>query len=212
STATGASTSHVFTNTGTSAITRTVTFTATDNTGVSNSATRSVTVNPAPTGGTQLLLNPGFESGSVSWSNYSSLGGGGTVISSDMTSEPSHSGSWDAWLNGWGRTDSDTLSQNVAIPSTASTATLSFWLHIDTAETSTTTAYDKLTVQVQTSGGTVLATLAAFSNLNAASGYTQYTYDLSAYRGQTVKIYLKGTEDSSYQTSFVVDDFALNVQ
>ncbi|HXC16069.1 MAG TPA: fibrinogen-related protein, partial [Holophagaceae bacterium] len=206
------SASHVFTNTGTSAVTRTVTFTATDNTGVSNSATRTVTVNPASTGGTQLLVNPGFENGNVSWSNYSTVGGGGAVVNSDMTSEPSHSGSWDAWLNGYGATDTDTLSQNVAIPSTATSATLSFWLHIDTAETSTTTAYDKLMVQVQTSGGTVLATLATFSNLNAASGYTQYTYDLSAYKGQTVKIYLKGAEDSSYQTSFVVDDFAVNVQ
>lgn len=60
-TATGASTSHAFTNTGTSAITRTVTFTATDNTGVSGSATRTVTVNPAATGGSSLSET--FESG-----------------------------------------------------------------------------------------------------------------------------------------------------
>ncbi|HXC17716.1 MAG TPA: PKD domain-containing protein [Holophagaceae bacterium] len=62
STATGASTSHTFTNTGSSAVTYTVIFTATDNTGVSASATRSVTVNPAPTGGSSLF--EGFEMGS----------------------------------------------------------------------------------------------------------------------------------------------------
>ena len=50
-TATGATASHVFTNTGTTAITRTVTFTATDNMGISGSATRTVTVNPATSGG-----------------------------------------------------------------------------------------------------------------------------------------------------------------
>ncbi|HEU4950312.1 MAG TPA: PKD domain-containing protein [Holophagaceae bacterium] len=211
-TATGTSASHTFTNTGTTAVTRTVTFTATDSTGVSGSATRSVTVNPATSTGTQLLANPGFESGNTAWSNYSSLGGGGAVISSDMTNEPSHAGSWDAWLNGYGSTDTDTLSQSVAIPATATSATLSFWLHVDTAETTTSTAYDKLLVQVQDSGGTVLATLGTFSNLNAGSGYTKRSYDLTAYKGKTVKIYFKGTEDSSYQSSFVVDDAALLVQ
>jgi kumamolisin len=58
----------------------------------------------------------------------------------------------------------------------------------------------------------VLGTLATYSNLDAASGYTQKTFDLSAYKGQTIQIYLIGQEDSTLQTSFVVDDFALNVQ
>jgi kumamolisin len=128
------------------------------------------------------------------------------------STEPPHSGTWDAWLDGYGTTHTDTLSQQVAIPSTVSSAQLSFWLHIDTAETSGTTAYDTLQVQVRNSSGTVLGTLATYSNLNAASGYTQKTFDLSAYKGQTIQIYLLGQEDAMLQTSFVVDDFALNVQ
>jgi hypothetical protein len=44
---TTASLSHVFTNTGTAAVTRSVVFTATDNQGVSGTATRVITVNPA---------------------------------------------------------------------------------------------------------------------------------------------------------------------
>jgi kumamolisin len=67
-------------------------------------------------------------------------------------------------------------------------------------------------VQVRNASGTVLGTLATYSNLDAASGYTQKTFDLSAYKGQTIQIYLLGQEDSTLQTSFVVDDFALNVQ
>ena len=47
--------------------------------------------------------------------------------------------------------------------------------------------------------------------LNAGAGYTQVSFDLSAYKGQTIQIYLVGTEDSSLRTSFVVDDFLLNV-
>ena len=57
----------------------------------------------------------------------------------------------------------------------------------------------------------MLATLATFSNLNAASGYTQHSYSLSAYAGQTVTLKFTGTEDSSLQTSFVIDDTAVNV-
>ena len=91
-------------------------------------------------------------------------------------------------------------------------ATLNFYLHIDTAETTKTAAYDTLKVQLRNSSGTVLTTLATYSNLNAASGYTLKTFNVSAYKGQTVQVYLVGTEDSSLQTSFVVDDFALNVQ
>ncbi len=47
--------------------------------------------------------------------------------------------------------------------------------------------------------------------MNAATGYVQKTFDLSAYAGQSVTLKFTGTEDSSLQTSFVVDDTALNV-
>ena len=122
-----------------------------------------------------------------------------------------YSGTWDAWLDGYGKTTTDTLAQTVTLPSGCATDGLSFWLHIDTAETSTSTAYDTLKVQVLNSSGTVLGTLATFSNLNAATGYTQHTYSLSAYAGQKVTLKFTGAEDSEYQTSFVIDDTALNV-
>ena len=129
----------------------------------------------------------------------------------DSSAEPAHSGSWDAWLDGYGTTHTDTLSQSVTIPSTCTTATFSFWLHIDTAETTKTTAYDTLKVQVLNSSGTVLATLATFSNLNHATGYTQHSYSVAPYIGQTITLKFTGSEDSSLQTSFVDDDNAVNV-
>ena len=171
---------------------------------VGTSSTITVTVSNGTV--QQLLGNPGFETGTASpW-----VASSGVVTNS--TSEAPHGGTWKAWLDGYGSAHTDTLYQQVAIPATVTTATLTFWLHIDTAETTTTTQYDKLTVQVRNSSGTVLATLATYSNLNANTGYAQKTFDLSAYKGQTVQIYLVGTEDSVSQTSFVVDDFALNVQ
>jgi len=171
---------------------------------VGTSSTITVTVSNA--GSQQLLGNPGFETGTATpWV-------AATGVVTNSASEAAHGGTWKGWLDGYGTTHTDTLYQQVAIPSTITTATLTFWLHIDTAETSTTTAFDTLNVQVRNSSGTVLATLATYSNLNATTGYVQKTFDLSAYKGQTVQIYLVGVEDSTLQTSFVVDDFALNVQ
>jgi hypothetical protein len=165
----------------------------------------SFTITSGGGGGSQILKNPGFESGNTTW--VASSG----VISTSAT-EPAHSGSWKAWLDGYGTTHTDTLYQQVAIFSTNTSATLTFWLHIDTAETTTTTAFDTLQVQIRNSSGTLLQTLATYSNLNANTGYAQKTFNLAAYIGQTIRVYLVGTEDSLKQTSFVVDDFALNVQ
>src|SRR5947209_12357407 len=154
----------------------------------------------------QLLGNPGFETGSASpWVAT-------TGVINSSTAEPAHSGSWDAWLDGYGTTHTDSIYQDVTIPSTATTATLSFWLHIDTSETTTVTAFDTLKVQIRNTAGTVLSTLATFSNLNKATGFSQKSFDVTSFKGQTIQVFLVGTEDSSLQTSFVVDDFTLNVQ
>ncbi|MGV9564093.1 putative Ig domain-containing protein [Streptomyces sp. NPDC003480] len=175
-----------------------VTVTATDSTGASGSTSFTWTVGSGGGGGctsSQLLANPGFESGSTGWSATSG------VITND-SGEAAHSGSYKAWLDGYGSSHTDTLSQSVTIPAGCK-ATLTFYLHIDTAETTTSTAYDKLTV---TAGSTTLAT---YSNLNKASGYAQKTFDLSSFAGSTVTLKFNGVEDSSLQTSFVVDDTAL---
>ncbi|MFN7975157.1 MAG: hypothetical protein U0166_22870 [Acidobacteriota bacterium] len=152
----------------------------------------------------QLLLNPGFESGAVNWTQTAG-------VIDNSTGEASHSGSWKAWMNGYGAAHTDSLYQSVTIPANVTTATLSFWLHIDTAE-SGGTAYDTLKVQIRNTSGTVLATLATYSNANAASGYSQKSFNVAAYKGQTIQVYLLGVEDASLQTSFVTDDYALNVQ
>jgi len=176
---------------------------AANNVGTSSNVT--VTVNNGGGGSTQLLGNPGFETGVASpWT-------ASTGIIDNSAGEAAHSGSWKAWLDGYGATHTDSLLQTVAIPSTATSATLSFWLHIDTAETGTT-AFDTLKVQIRNTSGTVLATLATYSNANAATGFSQKSFSVLTYKGQTVQVYLVGVEDTTLQTSFVVDDFALNVQ
>lgn len=184
--------------------TSTVTITGTSGS-LTHTTTISLTISSAAA--TQLIGNPGFENGTntAPWT----LTAG---VINNSSSEPPHSGAWDAWLDGYGTTHTDTATQTVTIPSTITTATLSFWLHIDTAETTTTTAFDTLQVQVLNTSGTVLATLGTFSNLNHATGYQQHSFSMINFKGQTVQIRFLGMEDSSLQTSFVIDDVNLNVQ
>jgi hypothetical protein len=154
----------------------------------------------------QLLSNPGFESGN----NGVWVITAGVIDSS--ASPAARTGTWKAWLDGYGTTHTDTAYQQVTIPSTATSATLTFWLRITTAETTTTTAFDTLSVQVLNSSGSLLSTLATYSNLNAGATYVQKSLSLTSFRGQTIRVRFSGTEDSSLQTSFLVDDTALNVQ
>ncbi|MEU7028207.1 hydrolase [Streptomyces sp. NPDC046275] len=152
----------------------------------------------------QLLGNPGFESGTTVWT--ASTG----VITNDPA-RPARTGSYKAWLGGYGSAHTDTLAQTVTIPAGCTTAALTFHTRIDTAETTTTTAYDKLKVEVLSGSGTVLATLATYSNLDRSSGYVQRSFNLAGYAGQTVTLRFTGTEGSQLQTSFVIDDTSLTV-
>jgi hypothetical protein len=166
----------------------------------SHTATAAFTWTITPVGScvsTQLLGNPGFETGSAApWT--ASAG----VVNANGAGETSHSGTWYAWMDGYGTTHTDTVSQSVSIPAGCTASSLTFWLHVDTAETTTTTQFDKLTVSVN---GVAKAT---FSNLNHNTGYVQETIPLTGITGTTTVLFT-GAEDSSLQTSFVIDDAAV---
>ena len=167
-------------------------------------AWQAVSVTPTETCGTgggtgaNLLLNPGFESGATAWTSSSG------VITNSANASP-RTGSYYAWLDGYGSAHTDTLSQSVTIPAAAK-ATLTFYLKVSTSETGST-AYDTLTVAV--TSGTTTTTKATYSNVNASSGYVARTVDVTAYAGKTVTLKFTGTEDSSLATSFLVDDTSL---
>ena len=187
--------------------TSSVTVTATDTTGASGSASFTWTVNPASGSCTaaQLIGNPTFSTGTAApWTATSG-------VISDNSKEPPYVGKYDAWLDGYDYATTDTLAQTVTIPTGCTTYALTFWMHIDTAQTSTTTAYDTLNVQMLNSSGAVLGTLATFSNLNHNTGYAEHTYNVSAYAGQTVTLKFTGVQVSSKETSFVFGEADLNV-
>jgi Subtilase family/Bacterial Ig domain len=166
---------------------------------VGTSAGVGVTVSNATTG--ELLVNGGFEgaaapwvlSGNAYWSSggYAHGGAGYTVL-------------------GYYNNASGAEYQTVTIPTTA-TGALTFWLNVTSSETTTTSVYDRLFVEVRSTTGTLLSTLATYSNLNKGTVgvYTQRSVSLAAWRGQTVRVQFRATTDYLYATSFRVDDVSL---
>ncbi len=155
---------------------------------------------------TERLTNGGFETGTTPW-----VGTTGAIGAWSANGQPAFEGTRAAFLGGNGKAATETLYQTVTIPADATVANLSFYLHIDTQETEAT-VYDTLAVQVRNSVGTVLGTLATYSNLNKAAGYQQRSFNLLAYKGQTIRLHFQMVEDASLTTSFLVDKVSLATQ
>ncbi len=181
-------------------------------TGTLTIAGQTFTVTQAGVGGgsttTQVLQNPGFESGATIWTQTST--NGYSVITNDP-SYASHAGSYYAWLGGYD-SGTDTIKQTVTIPAGSQTALLQFWYWIDSAEVSISSAYDTMTVALyNATSGARLTTLKVYSNLDASAGWVQSPqYDLSTYAGQSVSLRFVATTDGSNPTSFLVDDVTLS--
>jgi hypothetical protein len=102
--------------------------------------------------------------------------------------------------------------QNLTIPASATTADLSFWLSVTSDETTTTTQNDLLYVEVLDTSGSLLATLATYSNLNKGpqGGYTQKgLFNLLPYSGQTIQLRFRSTTNISNITTFHIDDVSV---
>jgi subtilase family serine protease len=195
------SSSGLISGTPSAAGTYSVTVTAKDTTGASGSASFTWTISSSGTSSctstADVVGNPNFASGSTDWTASTDVIG---EWASD--GEPPISGSnYDAWLDGYGDPHTDTLSQSVTLPSGCS-GTLEVWLHIDSDQTSGTNG--SFTIQV---AGTTIAT---FTNLNAASGYTEHSYTIpSSDSGSAIKILFTGVENNDEETSYVVGQVEL---
>jgi hypothetical protein len=179
----------------------TITISATGATNSPVSVPVTLTVNA--TGGSELIINGGFEGSSSPWTLT-----GGAVRS---TGGNAHSGTGYLILGGANNT-SRTAYQPITIPSGTS-PNLNFWLNVTSSETTTTTQYDRFFVEVRSTSGTLLATLATFSNLNKVAAANSYTlrgaYNLSGFAGQTVRIQFRATTDVTLVTTFRVDDVSV---
>lgn len=175
----------------------------TSRTGTLTIAGITFTVTQAGTsgGGTELLVNPGFETGTTPW-----VISGQTVRSTGVYPH----GGIAYMILGTVNSTTDTLYQQVTIP--AGGANLNFWLNITTSEAVGASVFDRLFIEVRNTSGTLLATLATFSNQNSGTAgvyVLRGPYNLGAFAGQTVRIQFRSTTDITLPTSFRVDDVSV---
>jgi len=164
--------------------------------------THSVSQAGAGGGCTNTIVNPGSETGTTPWT-FS-----GQVTRSTGTFP--HSGTAYAILNGVNST-TGTLFQTVTVP-TNGCSNLQFWLNITTNEAAGAAVFDRLFIEVRSTTGTLLATLATFSNQNSGTAgvyVLRGPFNLSSFAGQTVRIQFRGTNDVTLPTIFRVDDVSL---
>ncbi len=184
---------------------------ATDTSGNATSSTvnRATVVNTCVTA-SQLLLNPGFESGNVNWTATSTLAA--AIITKASTQ--ARTGSWLAKLAGSGLPRTDYLSQQITVPATPCQATLNFWVRKQKPGSSPPpgSSNDSLRVEVLNTSGAVLKTLGAYPEATVSSAsYQQKSFALDAYKGQTIRLRFVGQEDATSATAFLLDDITLNV-
>jgi hypothetical protein len=65
---------------------------------------------------------------------------------------------------------------------------------------------------VRGTNGQSLKLLKTFSNKDAADGFQLRTFDLTSFKGQTIRLSLEASEDNAAITSFVVDDFKITIR
>jgi MAM domain, meprin/A5/mu len=160
---------------------------------------------PSPTSGVggNLISNGGFENGTSPW--VESSRGGYIIIG---TTKP-HAGSYSAYLCGYNNCSSS-IYQQVTIPNSVTTATLTYYWYMSTQETRH--AYDYLYIRIRNSSGTTLTTLQTLSDGSTANSWQQVSYNVSSYKGQTIQIAFVATNGAKNPTDFYVDDVALNAQ
>jgi hypothetical protein len=182
--------SGLITGTPTASGSRSVSVTAADATGATNSVTFTWTIAAACA---LKLTNSGFESGRTGWTMSSNR-----VFRSKLA----HHGTHYARLDGYGRTHTDRVSRAVTIPAGCK-AVVHYYLRISSAD-KTKAAHDKLTVAVNG------ATRQTFSNLSSKH-YVRRTMDATRYAGKKITISWTGRENSSRATAFYLDDITVSL-
>jgi len=133
-------------------------------------------------GQAELIANGTFQSGSTGW-----------VLSGNFFADSRfgicHSCPGYAYLSNLDGTSGNNLFGNmyqmVTIPTSANSATLTFWYNI-TSQDSAITPFDVLNVTIQDAAGGFLATVAVFSNVNKQTlgVYSQKSFDRTPFKGQ----------------------------
>ena len=148
---------------------------------------------------TNPILNPGFEQGHTSWTEYSALGWD-VILEAVEAPVTAHGGSWLAWLGG-DDLETSRLSQTLTI--SASAPFLHYWYYSASEDVC---GYDFFRIKVN---GTIVSTkdLCSSTNTNA---WVAGILNLSSYVGTGKTITFEVTTDSSYNSNMFLDDVSMS--
>jgi hypothetical protein len=175
--------------------------------GITKSANANVTIaNSASCGSTtsEKILNGNFANNGNNWS----LAGNFFANANFSVCNSCPGYAWFANADGTGGNNlSGTLSQSITIPANATSVTLGYYYRITTTD-SLSVAKDFLYLNLVLPGGTLVG-IDQKSNTDANSSYTFRSFDITAYRGQTLTVRFTATTDGSGPTTFRVDDVSV---
>jgi hypothetical protein len=163
----------------------------------------------------QLLGDSSFDYGTAFWTSdiCTVINPAGCIFEPDfiMESYPSRSGGANshAAIGGAPKTFHLT-SELVTIPSSVRKAELSVYLWI-VSKNHKRTAEDVLTIEILDRAGHSLKTVGTFSNLDECPTYIQRRFDVTRYRGTSIRISFTGIQGKGAPTWFLLDDVALNI-
>lgn len=148
---------------------------------------------------TNPFLNPGFEQGHVSWTEYSALGWD-IIMEATETPVIANSGSWLAWLGG-DNLETSRLSQTITI--SASAPYLHYWYYSASEDAC---GYDFFRIKVNDA---IVSTknLCSSTNTNA---WVAGVLNLSSYLGTGKTITFEVTTDSSGNSNMFLDDISMS--
>jgi hypothetical protein len=150
----------------------------------------------------ELIVNGGFEGSAVPWTL--------TGSASRSTGSFPHLGTGYLLMAGVNNATASGF-QQITIPSGTSPS-LNFFLNISSSETTTSTQFDVLFIEVRSTTGALLSTLGTFSNLNKGTAgvyVARGPFNLASFAGQTVRIQFRATTDFSLPTTFRIDDVSV---
>jgi hypothetical protein len=150
---------------------------------------------------TNVVVNPGFETGALSpWTSC------GTVSGPAVSTVQAHSGIDSVLIGATAKPEvngTKGVCQTVTVPAAA---TLTFWVYEGTDDTIT---YVDQEADILSTSGTKIAQI--YSEAKSTGGWVEKTFSMSAYAGETVELYF-GVKGNGYASDYVyeyLDDVSL---
>ena len=168
---------------------------------------RTIIVYPPAGATSNLILNPGFESGHVAWQETTVSG---RAIITNSAGNGFNASNWYALLGG-ANNEVAYLSQVISIPPDATSVSFSAYAKVVSSDNKTA-ANDSLYVGISDPPSANPPTVFySLSNMDQAALWYHLTQDLAAYKGKTVGVVFIAGTDAANATSFYLDDVAVNV-